>query len=444
MALWKTKLLEDLYILRENIREEEKQTKGIAPIICTDDVLEEIAAKKPLKISDFLAISGINRLFLDNYATMFLRVVMKHQTASVKEVKVSRNAYKVLDHYKDRLTNISRRNPNLYMGKTVKRNSFDLSLLNQDINLIKFLTNKRVTTLRLEFASTLTGENLERHITTLYRETNKEEKETGSYDLYIAYPYIEGVFKKDRFAIRAPLLYFPVKLERNKRNFSIKKDKDKDIIYNRDLLLATSKMEQADIDSNVPYIHDFSIKTLKDVVIPFYTSNGINIEDHQIQFDFDQFKPQLKDQFVKRRTGVFSVSENITIGRYKLYSSMIQKDMSKILDQNKYNELLEGLIDESNLYEDEKDVIYALEPNKVEEKRLSYINEINYSQEKVIDLLNKEKKLVIWGPPGTGKSQTITSLIASSILKGENVLVVSEKKVALDVIYSRLKGASKY
>src|SRR5690606_7534834 len=42
------------------------------------------------------------------------------------------------------------------------------------------------------------------------------------------------------------------------------------------------------------------------------------------------------------------------------------------------------------------------------------------------------------------KSQTITSLIASSILKGENVLVVSEKKVALDVIYSRLKKASKY
>ncbi|AIO18520.1 HRDC domain protein [Candidatus Izimaplasma bacterium HR1] len=444
MALWKTKLLEDLYILRENIREEEKQVKGIAPIICTDDVLEEISNKKPLKISDFLAISGLNRQFLDNYATKFLKVVMKHQTANVREVTVSKNAYKVLDHYKDRLTNISRRNPNLYMGKTVKRSSFDLASLNQDINLIKFLTNKRVSTLRLEFASTLSGENLERHITTLYRETNKEEKETGSYDLYIAYPYVEGVFKKDRFAIRAPLLYFPVKLERSKRNFSIKKDKDKDIIYNRDLLLATSKMEQSDIDSNAPYINDFSIKTLKDIVIPFYANNGINIADNQINFDFDLFKPQLKDKFVKRRTGVFEISENITIGRYKLYSSMIQKDMSKILDQNKYNELLEGLIDESNLYEDEKDVIFAIEPNKVEEKRLSYINEINYAQEKVIDLLNKEKKLVIWGPPGTGKSQTITSLIASSVLKGENVLVVSEKKVALDVIYSRLKGASKY
>ncbi len=444
MALRKNRLLEALDELRDEIREEEKQQTGKLPSICTDEVLQEISSKKPLKISDFLAISGINRVFLDKYASKFLRVVMKHQTEIVKEVKVSKSAYKVLDHYKDRLTNISRRNPNLYMGKTVKKSSFDLSLLNQNIELINFLTSKRVTTLRLQFASSISGENLERSITTLYRETNKDEKETGSYDLYIAYPYVEGVFKKDRFAIKAPLLYFPVKLVRNKREFSIKKDKDKDIIYNRDLLLATSKMEQNDIDSNVPFIYDFSIKTLMEVVIPFYQKNGINIKKSALDFSFEQYKNELKDQFVKRRTGVFHSREYITIGRYKLYSSMIQKDMSKILDANKYNELLEGLIDESNLYTEEKDVVFSIDKDKIKESNLSYINEINYSQEKVIDLLNKEQKLVIWGPPGTGKSQTITSLIASSVLKGENVLVVSEKKVALDVIYSRLKGASKY
>nr|WIF89060.1 AAA domain-containing protein [Acholeplasma laidlawii] len=65
----------------------------------------------------------------------------------------------------------------------------------------------------------------------------------------------------------------------------------------------------------------------------------------------------------------------------------------------------------------------------INEDNISYINDLNFSQERVIDLLNSEKKIVIWGPPGTGKSQTITSLIASSILKGENVLVVSEKRL---------------
>lgn len=444
MALRKNVLLEELDKLRDSLKQQEFELKGRTPIICSDEVLKQIAKNKPLKISDFLAISGIGKVFMDKYGTQFLKVVLNHQSESVKEVKVSKNAYKVLDHYKDRLTNISRRNPNLYMGKTSKKRSFDLALLDQEEAIIDFITNKRKTNLSLVFPQTYSGEILERHVTNLYRETNKDEKETGSYDLYIAYPYVEGVFKKDNFAIRAPLLYFPVKLIRNKRELIIKKDKDKDIIYNRDLLLATSKMEKNDVDSNVPYIDKVDKKTINEIVIPYYIKNGINITKSKISMQYEIFNNVLKDKFVKRRKNMFEVKEHITVGRYKLYSSMIQKDMSKILDSNKYNNLLEGLIDESNLYDSEIETVFQLEGTPVKEERLSYINEINYSQEKVIDLLNQEQKLVIWGPPGTGKSQTITSLIASSILKGENVLVVSEKKVALDVIYSRLKGASKY
>jgi hypothetical protein len=444
MALKRNKLLDALDLLREQIKQEELELTGRTPHVCTDQVLLEIADKKPLKISDFLAISGIGQVFMDNYATQFIKVILQLQTESVKEVKVSRKAYKVLDHYKDRLTNISRRNPNLYMGKTTKRVSFDLGLLDMRDELVRFLTNKKVSIFNLTFPNTGAGDVLDRHITNIYRETNKDEKESGSYDLYIAYPYVEGVFKRDNFAIRAPLLYYPVKLVRNKQDFVIKKDKDKDILYNRDLLLATSKMEKNDFTENVPFVQDVSQKTINEVVIPFYEKNGINIEKAKVKFNFEPFKPIRKDEFTKHRKATFHVVEYITIGRYKLYSSMIQKDMNNILDSNKYNDLLEDLITEKNLYEKEKEVEYGTNGTKIKERKLSYINDINYSQEKVIDLLNKENKLVIWGPPGTGKSQTITSLIASSILKGENVLVVSEKKVALDVIYSRLKNASKY
>jgi superfamily I DNA and/or RNA helicase len=444
MALRKNVLLEDLDQLREKIKEDEKFRTGRTPVVCSDQTLLEIAKKKPLKISDFLAIQGIGKKFMDEYSSMFLQVILKHKTSSIKEEKISRSAYKVLDHYKDRLTNISRRNPNLYMGKTTKKASFDLSSLDFTEELIRFLTNKRVQNLQLTFPRTVHGDSLERHVVTMYRETNKDEKETGSYDLYIAYPYVEGVFKKDQFAIRAPLLYFPVKLTRSKRDFIIKKDKDKDIIYNRDLLLATSKMEKNDVDSNTPFIQDFSLEELRKTVIPYYQKNGFNIVEDKVSFDFEQFNTIQKDQFVKRVKGIFDIKEYITIGRYKLYSSMIQKDMSLILDSNKYNHLLEGLIDEQGLDSEEQQTEFLIENAPVRERRLSYVNEINYAQEKVIDLVHKEEKLVIWGPPGTGKSQTITSLIASSVLRGENVLIVSEKKVALDVIYSRLKQASKY
>jgi len=47
--------------------------------------------------------------------------------------------------------------------------------------------------------------------------------------------------------------------------------------------------------------------------------------------------------------------------------------------------------------------------------------------------------LVIQGPPGTGKSHTVVALIKSFVAEGKNVLFVSEKRSALDVVYDRLK-----
>ncbi|MBK8646796.1 MAG: AAA family ATPase [Gemmatimonadetes bacterium] len=48
------------------------------------------------------------------------------------------------------------------------------------------------------------------------------------------------------------------------------------------------------------------------------------------------------------------------------------------------------------------------------------------------------KNMVIEGPPGTGKSQTITNLIASAMAAGKTVLFVSEKLAALEVVRDRL------
>ncbi len=49
--------------------------------------------------------------------------------------------------------------------------------------------------------------------------------------------------------------------------------------------------------------------------------------------------------------------------------------------------------------------------------------------------------MVIEGPPGTGKSQTITNIIANALYAGKRVLFVAEKKVALDVVHNRLSDA---
>ncbi|MEZ0390515.1 MAG: AAA domain-containing protein [Verrucomicrobium sp.] len=51
------------------------------------------------------------------------------------------------------------------------------------------------------------------------------------------------------------------------------------------------------------------------------------------------------------------------------------------------------------------------------------------------------RALVVHGPPGTGKSQTITNMIADHLARRERVLFVCDKRTALDVVKHRLDAA---
>src|SRR5665648_1273730 len=61
------------------------------------------------------------------------------------------------------------------------------------------------------------------------------------------------------------------------------------------------------------------------------------------------------------------------------------------------------------------------------------------SQQAVIDAVRSGANLVIKGPPGTGKSQTIANLIASLASEGKRILFVAEKRAAIDTVIGRLE-----
>jgi hypothetical protein len=83
--------------------------------------------------------------------------------------------------------------------------------------------------------------------------------------------------------------------------------------------------------------------------------------------------------------------------------------------------------------------LHAIDGHALQDLRLIY--DADSSQHSALIDVFDGKNLVIEGPPGTGKSQTITNLIAAAIADGKSVLFVAEKMAALEVVKKRLTQA---
>lgn len=85
---------------------------------------------------------------------------------------------------------------------------------------------------------------------------------------------------------------------------------------------------------------------------------------------------------------------------------------------------------------DEKELDSIREPD-----RMFHILDADSSQQVCIELARQGQSFVLHGPPGTGKSQTISNIIAEFIESGKIVLFISEKMAALEVVFKRLREA---
>lgn len=69
-----------------------------------------------------------------------------------------------------------------------------------------------------------------------------------------------------------------------------------------------------------------------------------------------------------------------------------------------------------------------------------HVTDADPSQERAVWLARSGAGLVVHGPPGTGKSQTIVNMVADSLAHGQRVMVVCQKRAAIDVVAARLKA----
>lgn len=257
----------------------------------------------------------------------------------------------------------------------------------------------------------------------LKRENEELEKETGRYELYVGYPFVEGYIGRD-LAIRAPLMLFPAVINvENETTANIELKPNESIKFNKVLIYAYANAKKLNIDeleTDFDNLKAYGLKSIKDVV-KYLDTFGIEISyaERKGMLNFENApEPKFGDPL--------QVKNYCILGRFPLTNS-IYNDYEVLEKQS----LSTDAIDELLLAKRPK-------PNKKASSETHVISNLDYAQLSTIQNLNKNSNMVIYGPPGTGKSQTIVNIIADALAKGQKVLVVSQKKAALDVVYNRL------
>ena len=418
-------------------------SNGRKPAICDDEAIKTMATYPPHKLSDFYAIEGIGNVFIEKYAQYFLYVINSHNSSNSKVF--DKDMQVTLSNLENRLVNISQSNKLLYLGRIYSKIAVDLYNSNQEINdlILQLILGKKSKVVLYDAKENSCNDAmLYKKLSVLIREVNANYKETGEYNMFIAYPFVRAYFKQFDFRINAPLILFPVTLDKKTDKITLMRDTSRDILYNTHLLLLISKLENKNKELPKSIVEEFNADTFLADAKVFFGNNDVDISG-ELANGISKFK-ELTEKTFPKDIANFTLVNNAVIGKFSLCDNAIQRDLHSMITSNRISNTVENLledIDEINILDEDKaqSSDFAFDENNT-----YYVNELNTSQENVLSGIDKNDELVIKGPPGTGKSQTITSIISDFVCKDKSILVVSQKKVALEVIYSRLGINSKY
>lgn len=134
---------------------------------------------------------------------------------------------------------------------------------------------------------------------------------------------------------------------------------------------------------------------------------------------------------------------HLVVGNFSYKKLAMVKDIEEA-SQNGFlakNNLLSAIAGDRDAQAALRDQHIDFEPRNPDNIRPSdefLILDADASQSNVINTVISGRDLVIEGPPGTGKSQTIANLIAALVAKRKSVLFVAEKRAAIDAVLKRL------
>lgn len=257
------------------------------------------------------------------------------------------------------------------------------------------------------------GVHFARRAQTLKRDAESLEQETGSNYLFLAIGSLVHL-KPSGEEARAPLFLLPVKISGGVLTaYSFQAQEGESAIPNLCL---------------VQWLHATKGVRLPALEQPPTDDDGLAI---------DAAFAELRQQLVAEKLP-FRIDETASLAILKFSTFQIWRDLEANWGQLLDSPIVEHLVVRpGETFEDPR----AGTPVVVDEAAARLPVPADGSQLRAIAMATAGRSFVLEGPPGTGKSQTITNLVAELLRAGRTVLFVAEKQAALEVVHERLQRA---
>lgn len=260
---------------------------------------------------------------------------------------------------------------------------------------------------------------LEGRLTEVYRATRLAFEEGGANILYLCLGFLKWTPQDGAGPYRAPLILVPVQLERKsvRSGFRLALHED-EARFNPTLL----QMLKQDFDLSIPELEGELPEDATGVDVA-----GIwkTIRRH-----------------IKSIKG-WEVTEQVALATLSFTKYLMWKDLVDRTEILKRNSVVRHLIDTPTHAYDGSGAAFVAEntiDQIVDPAELFTPLSADSSQVAAVVAAQRGGDFVLFGPPGTGKSQTIANMITNCLAHQKTVLFVSQKTAALEVVRQRMQA----